>query len=173
MLTSKFWIERDGTVTDTSTTEHAVLAREKILGLEPGDPLRTASPFYQLTKEDVKRLMKRRPHQIELYDVAAKRMLDGEDPRWIFIQDYDAIRVAKAGFWCWDFTQEIRDRIRMAEEYWKKQTSLDHVNDIIEIIAVKPKESFEVPVRLIRNGKVSLSELRKFKVNAINDLTPE
>jgi hypothetical protein len=164
MLTGKYWILPDGAVIDTSTTEHAVLAREKILRLDRDDPLRKKSPFYKLTAEDAKRLNNRDPELLfRKYRPAVTYMLTGGDPRWWVIEKLDWIRVAKSGMWLWHFNAAILKRLRNAQPYWDAQEKQDD-GEALDIIETSTHVLYTIPVEKLRSLKETVETLRRYKV---------
>ena len=163
MLTGKYWILPDGAVVDTSTTEHAVLAREKMLRLQLDDPIRKKSPFYKLTAVDAVRLMDRDPVLLfKRYAPAIEFLLAGGDPRWWVIEKLDWIRVAKNGMWVWRFDATILKRLRNVKEYWDAQKSQSD-GEMLDLIETSTHDLYSIPIEKLFSPKETVDTLQRYK----------
>lgn len=83
-----------------------------------------------------------------------------------------AIRIAQNGFWLWQLDDQTVARLRNAKAYWERQVNMNAARDVMDIIELKTKTQYLIPVPVFLNEKVSLSNLKVFKVLLVNPLLP-
>jgi hypothetical protein len=119
MLTGKFWITPQGVV-DVSTSEHALYARNFVLGLL-GTPreIRLDKHFLDPLAPEEARKHRRRGVPADVI----KFLGSNGDARLYVIRERGWVRVRGNAFYLWRLDRPTLRLIRGAAEYWRAQRS--------------------------------------------------
>lgn len=133
MLSGKFWITPNGVV-DVSTSEHALYAKNAMLGLlgTPAEIRLDKTLFSPLPKEIVTAARKRR-----VDEAAVEHLASGIDARLFVIERWGWIRTRGNAFYLWKLDAMALRLIRCATDFWDRQSALraDDYLDVHELAA--------------------------------------
>lgn len=119
-IRSKYWILPCGRVVDVTLSEHALLARARMLGI-PEDIMHECVPINSLfrTLDDEET----RDAQDRGSSLSAIEFLlqDNPDPRVYAIRQWNWIRTRKNAFYARDWATENQRRLLESKEFWAMQ----------------------------------------------------
>ena len=128
MLIGKYWITPTGVV-DVSTSEHALYAKNIMLGLlgTPNEIRLDKTLFDPLPVKIVRSARKRRVDEAIIEHLAS-----GIDARLFVIERWGWVRTRQNAFYLAKLNPKVLRLIRGAKEYWKRQQAM-RIDDSIEI----------------------------------------
>lgn len=131
-VTGKFWLLPCGRVFDVTSSEHALLARAKMLGI-PEDSMHQRIPiadlFKRLTPDEVLSALASgaSPECVkyleETFETSMILPASSVDPRVYVINNWGWIRTRKNAFYAKQWTDDTLARVLLNAEFWKKQPS--------------------------------------------------
>ena len=136
MLTGKYWITPGGVV-DVTTSEHALYAKNVMLGLF-GTPkaLKLDKHLFSPLSPAVLRRHKRRGVAEEIL----AHLGQGIDSRLYAIQVWGWVRVRGPAFYLWRSDRKTVKMIRDAKAYWKTQSKMEPT-DPLDLISLSDSKT--------------------------------
>ena len=151
MLMGKYWITPTGVV-DVSTSEHALYAKNVMLGLL-GTPneIRLDKTLFDPLPAKIIRAARQRGVDAAIIDHLAK----GIDARLFVIERWGWVRTRQNAFYVAKLDPKVLRLIHNAKEYWEKQTTID-ADDSIELFETLKETTCSYRVNLLRGlGRIS------------------
>jgi len=128
MLSGKFWITPTGVV-DVSTSEHALYAKNVMLGLlGTASEIRLDKTLFDPLPQNIVRTARRRGVDASVI----QHLANGIDARLYVIERWGWVRTRQNAFYLAKFDRKVLRLIRGAAAYWKRQRAIS-TDDSIDI----------------------------------------
>ena len=128
MLSGKFWITPTGVV-DVSTSEHALYAKNVMLGLwGTASEIRLDKTLFDPLPQNIVRTARRRGVDASII----QHLANGIDARLYVIERWGWVRTRQNAFYLAKLDRKALRLIRSASEYWKRQQAIS-ADDSIDI----------------------------------------
>ena len=145
MLSGKYWIT-PGLVVDVTTSEHALYAKNHLLGLlGTGLELKLDKRLFSpLTPAELLRY-----GALGVAENVLAELRSGTDPRLIVIRDHGWVRTRGSALYLWKASARTMRMIRNAEDFWSKQPQAEP-SDPVDVILLSVETTRVVRVRDLR-----------------------
>ena len=155
MLIGKWWLRPGKAAIEVSATEHALVARRVMLGLEPDAARFTQRDMLSaLTEAEIAEFRK-----IGVEQQALEFLCVPNDPRIFAIREWCWIRVRRDRFYLWKLDAASLRVIRESHSFWSAQPKSDP-RDAADIVELSSGDEFSLSIRRLLDGRSKPASLR-------------